>query len=215
MMVAMISTGLVIRYLLPPGSGGRSGGQGLTLWNLGRHDWGDLHFWLALGLIVLLLLHVTLHWGWVYATTQRLVMPVRTNGSAGTLRHWASGAVAFAVIAALIGGFMGRASRDVRISDVHSSADIGGPRMSDASAEGATAPARQSEGSESHDDSGIRGSMTLREAAATMQISVDQLRAALRLPDTVGADERLGRLRRVYDFEMSDVRSAPQPLSHE
>ncbi|HUO10433.1 MAG TPA: DUF4405 domain-containing protein, partial [Phycisphaerae bacterium] len=41
----MIGTGLVMRYILPPGSG-----QWRLLWGLGRHDWGDLHFWLAAGI---------------------------------------------------------------------------------------------------------------------------------------------------------------------
>ena len=41
----MIATGLVIRFILPPGTGGGHGGAGLLLWGMGRHDWGDVHFW--------------------------------------------------------------------------------------------------------------------------------------------------------------------------
>ena len=66
-MLGMVATGLMIRYLLPPGS---RGGHGLTLWSLDRHEWGDIHFWLAVALLTLLVLHVALHWEWVCAVLQ-------------------------------------------------------------------------------------------------------------------------------------------------
>jgi len=37
----------------------------LTLWGLGRHDWGEIHLWLATVMIVLVVVHIWLHWGWV------------------------------------------------------------------------------------------------------------------------------------------------------
>ena len=39
-----------------------------TLWGLGRHDYGNIHFKLALTMILLMLLHIILHWSWVCAT---------------------------------------------------------------------------------------------------------------------------------------------------
>lgn len=65
LMLSMIGTGLIVRYILPPGSGGRGRWEGLSLWGMDRHDWGDLHFWLALGIVGLLVLHVALHWSWI------------------------------------------------------------------------------------------------------------------------------------------------------
>lgn len=65
-MMAMVSTGLLVRYALPPGSGGR-----LTLWSWTRHDWGDFHFWCALALGGLLILHIILHWAWVCGVVGR------------------------------------------------------------------------------------------------------------------------------------------------
>ncbi|MHC4142953.1 MAG: DUF4405 domain-containing protein [Planctomycetota bacterium] len=66
--LAMTGTGLILKYSLPPGSGGR----GLVLWGLGRHDWGGIHFWIAVGLGLLLVVHLVLHWPWVVATFRRL-----------------------------------------------------------------------------------------------------------------------------------------------
>ena len=41
---------------------------GPTLWGLSRHDYGNIHFKLALAVIPLMLLHIILHWSWVCAT---------------------------------------------------------------------------------------------------------------------------------------------------
>ncbi len=68
-MVAMIGSGLIMKFTLPPGTGSR----GYIIWGLGRHEWGTVHFWLAVALGVLLVLHVALHWSWICATTRRVV----------------------------------------------------------------------------------------------------------------------------------------------
>jgi hypothetical protein len=57
-----------MKFVLPPGSGN------LSVWGLGRHAWGGLHFWLAAGLIVLLVLHLALHWAWVCASTRGIAL---------------------------------------------------------------------------------------------------------------------------------------------
>ena len=59
----MSSTGVLLHYLLPPGSG-----RFASLWNLNRHDWGEIHFWVAIVLFVLLVIHLLLNWRWVIAT---------------------------------------------------------------------------------------------------------------------------------------------------
>lgn len=63
---AVLSTGLILAFRLPPGS---RGGRGLELLGWDRHTWGDLHTWLAYGLILAVLVHVALHarWLWVVA----------------------------------------------------------------------------------------------------------------------------------------------------
>ncbi len=65
-MLAVAGTGLLMRFTLPPGSSGK------TVWGLGRHDWGGIHFWIAVGLVAMVTLHVALHWTWVCASLRRL-----------------------------------------------------------------------------------------------------------------------------------------------
>jgi hypothetical protein len=105
-MLAMISTGLLVRFVLPPGTGGR-----LNVWGWGRHDWGDLHFWLAASLGALLVLHVALHWTWVCGTAHRMLM--RGTGRTDRWQRNLSGAVFLAAVVLLVGGFVWVAARNV------------------------------------------------------------------------------------------------------
>ena len=58
--VLLGATGVLMRYVLPPGSGHFS-----QLWGMDRHQWGDIHFWLAVVLLSTLVLHIVLHWNWI------------------------------------------------------------------------------------------------------------------------------------------------------
>lgn len=59
-LVFLISTGFLMRYTLPPGQS-----HGQTVLGLSRHDWGGLHFWVSMGLLVLIAVHIALHWKWI------------------------------------------------------------------------------------------------------------------------------------------------------
>lgn len=58
----LAGTGLLMKYRLPPGS---RGGHGLTSLGLGRHEWGDIHLWLAWAVIATTVLHLVLNWRWL------------------------------------------------------------------------------------------------------------------------------------------------------
>ena len=100
-MVGLIATGLLMRFILPPGSGGRGGGHGLALWNLTRHGWGDVHFWLAAAALTLLFTFTYL-WvaynrfhdvdgrglGWFSLFVAITVTPVAINTLSGAVTVW-------------------------------------------------------------------------------------------------------------------------------
>ena len=72
----LILTGMLIYYVLPP-CGNCTGqvsvsGAAQALWGLDRHDYGDIHFYLSLMTIGLLVLHVALHWSWICHSCCRL-----------------------------------------------------------------------------------------------------------------------------------------------
>jgi mono/diheme cytochrome c family protein len=60
LLLGMIATGYLLRFPLPPGSN-----KTHVLWGLTRHQWGDVHFWISLGLLLVMLIHLALHWNWI------------------------------------------------------------------------------------------------------------------------------------------------------
>jgi len=103
-MLAMVATGFLLKWVLPPGS---RGGHGMQLWGLTRHDWGDVHFWLAVALLLLALVHVALHWAWACALVARWVGGSSPSGSVVTRsRQWLYGAGLLIVCCLLVGGFL-------------------------------------------------------------------------------------------------------------
>jgi mono/diheme cytochrome c family protein len=72
---ATVVTGLVLRLALPPGSGRPEVGSldrpVTTLWGWARHEWGSLHYFISLALLVVLALHVWLHRDWIAGVMKR------------------------------------------------------------------------------------------------------------------------------------------------
>lgn len=75
---SMISTGLTLKYILPPGSGRTEmllrtgGGRGRSIdvsMGLSRHEWGEIHFYISLAFLFLLIIHLGLHWNWIVCMT--------------------------------------------------------------------------------------------------------------------------------------------------
>ena len=58
--ILLVSTGVVMYYLLPAGSG-----HSLAIWGLGRHDWGAIHFWVAVAFLGVMAFHLLWHWRWI------------------------------------------------------------------------------------------------------------------------------------------------------
>ena len=71
--LGMIATGYILRFPLPPGSN-----KTLSLWGFTRHQWGDVHFWISLGLLVVLVIHLVLHWNWIVTVIGKRCHLVKT-----------------------------------------------------------------------------------------------------------------------------------------
>jgi hypothetical protein len=72
-LLGLVFTGIIMKYILPPGTGGcgrlLSGGWGREhirdLWSMSRHEWGRIHYCLALLFVALIAVHIILHWSWI------------------------------------------------------------------------------------------------------------------------------------------------------
>ncbi len=207
--VLLLSTGLLVRYQLPPGSGelGHGGfghgaqGRPITLlWGLSRHQWGDIHYWLALVLVAILAIHVVLHWKWV-------VCVVRGRQTDASGKRLTLGVVGLAGVVLL--GLLPLVSSTQQVprsvlqrgvTTDPTAADTGDRENAAGSSEH-----RQQRGGGS---GSLRGSMTLREAAEQYGADVSLVAQRLGLPEDVSPDERLGRLGQQYGFRVGDVRRA-------
>lgn len=79
---AIAGIGLLMKYVLIPGRErwveyGRN--VELYFYGMDRHDWGDIHFYLALILFAVLSLHIYLHWQMIVALFHRLITAPTTR----------------------------------------------------------------------------------------------------------------------------------------
>ena len=74
---ALTVVGLLLAFVIPRGPGRDKDFLGLH-----RHDWTDIHLWLSLVFIALLVLHVVFNWRWVTTCARRFL------GEGWTARMW-------------------------------------------------------------------------------------------------------------------------------
>lgn len=185
--VFLTTSGILLRYQLPPGSGRLDAvGTGhraqektvSVLWGLTRHEWGDVHYYIALALMAVLAFHLVLHWKWIVCVTRG--KPVEGSGYRLALGVVGILAVLLLAVAPLL------------------APQIQVPR-----------PALQNESTEKGSmgvDDAIRGEMTLAEIEALTEVPTSYILEQLGLPQTTSPDEQLGRLRRQHGFQIEDVR---------
>jgi hypothetical protein len=78
--IALAATGGLIHFVLPRGSG-----HSLLLLGLGRHDFGEIHFYLAIAVVVLFALHVLLHWRWICGVVGKFFGSAAPSGKSQTM----------------------------------------------------------------------------------------------------------------------------------
>jgi mono/diheme cytochrome c family protein len=94
--IGMIATGYILHFPLPAGTN-----KTLVLWGLSRHQWGEVHFWISLALLVVLLIHLVLHWQWVVSVVAKQ-FGAREGCRVSSFR---SGAIAFLAVSLALGSF--------------------------------------------------------------------------------------------------------------
>ncbi len=169
--VFLTTTGVLLHYLLPPGSGHFS-----TLWGLDRHQWGTLHFWVSVIFFSVLALHLVLHWRWLF------------NLAAGRSPEGSGFRLALGLVSAL-------ALIAFSVTPLISPVDIASTKSD------IPIPS-----SHPFEDIEVRGTMTLLELEQTTGVSADYIIAKLNLPPSVPKNQKLGKLKRQYGFQLTTVR---------
>jgi H+/Cl- antiporter ClcA len=86
---AMVGTGLLLAYHPPPGN---RGGNGLTVLDMDRHEWGNVHLWISYIVIAAVIAHLGMNWTWLK----------KIATSMQPLRLWGGLLVGIVIIVALL-----------------------------------------------------------------------------------------------------------------
>lgn len=174
--VFLTTTGILMHYVLPPGSGHYS-----TIWGLDRHQWGAIHFWIAVIFFSILTIHLILHWRWI-------VSVATGKPREGSGYRIGLGILGLFVLIAL------------SISPLITPVEISTNQAS---------PARYFE-NYSGDEIKIMGSMTLQDVEKETGVPAIYIIETLKLPNDTSLENRLGTLKKKYDFEINEIRAIIQ-----
>lgn len=195
--VLLGTTGLMLRYQMPPGSGGLHGsGSGAgagarpvtVVWGLSRHEWGSIHYWIALLLMGVLAVHLLLHWKWIGCALRG---KPHADVSGGRFALGIAGLVLIVPLAAA--PLMTPAQTAPRKQLLQPPLDGNQGEDSAVNDQGAS-------------DEPIRGSMTLQDVSRRSGLSVAEILQRLELPPDTPPAEQVGRLLREHGLEMTDLR---------
>jgi hypothetical protein len=170
--VLLSTTGVLMRYVLPPGSG-----RFKTVWGLDRHEWGSIHFWIALVFLGILAIHLVLHWRWI--VTFITARPREGSGLRAGL-----GVVGLVGLMVL--------SFAPLLSPIETTAERSGKGVAL---------------SQKQENIQILGSMTLSEVEKNTEVPAEHIIQRLGIPSDIDKDERLGKLKRKFGFTMDAVRN--------
>jgi hypothetical protein len=170
--VFLAATGVLVRYVLPPGRGHPS-----LIWGLDRHEWGALHFWIAIAFLCVLAFHLFLHWRWI-------VRRIQGQPREGSGVRFALGLVGILAMLAIAIAPFGSSVEHTRTTAAQG-------RESSALTEG---PDR------------LRGRMTLIEIEEKTGIPTAHLIEHLGMPQEVPLDEGVAKLGKRFGFDIDDVR---------
>ncbi|MCI0491795.1 MAG: DUF4405 domain-containing protein [Planctomycetes bacterium] len=201
----LMSTGLLLRYQLPPGSGevhvpGTGADHGgperpiVTLWNWTRHEWGDIHYWIAVALVAIMTAHLILHWKWILCVVQGAC--TETSGF-----RFGLGLVSLGTLMALVVSPLIVPTETIPRRQLQQERSV-----ADDQALGQSEEQGQLQHADSAGSSDLRGSVTLTEAARLSGLTVAELCDRLGLPGDVSPEERAGPLLRKHGKSMVDLR---------
>ena len=103
--LAMIATGYILRFPLPPGTN-----KSAALWGLTRHEWGTIHSWISFALLGVIFLHVVLHWQWIVSVIGKRLR-LTSKAHPGLLR---SGIIVASILGLVFGLFAWAAQQSVK-----------------------------------------------------------------------------------------------------
>ncbi|NLE34989.1 MAG: DUF4405 domain-containing protein [Bacteroidales bacterium] len=208
-MMTLAGIGFLIKYVLLPGykaSEVYGNDSDLFFWGLDRHQWGAIHLYVALFLVFLLLLHIILHWDMVVCILKKMIH----GRTARTVVLLAIGLISlFIALGPLFLKPEVRQMERVHQHRRHMEITVQDQDQSllqvDADSEERSEKSSADTARKHFDDLDINGTMSLNEISKRFGISAGELASVIGVPADK-ADERIGRLKRIYEFDVNDLR---------
>ncbi len=234
LMGLLAGLGLLIKYVLLSGTERwlkYERNVELTFWGLDRHQWGAIHLWVAVALVVLLVLHIILHWKMIICLYKKIIGNRKGRiicGSALSVVTLLFIVFPFIITVDVTDMQSGR-ERFQTVNAIEAGVENGMGRKAASNQELNKLPVEQSnentimsadskqnellEEQEEHDghhhhiDESIevKGYNTLQEISDLYGIPCDVLKEKMNIPSGVSNTYKLGHLRKEYGIKMSDV----------
>jgi len=201
--------GFLMGLFLPKGPSAQESAKYFL--GLHRHQWGNIHFYLSIAFVILVIIHLILSWKWIKNKSRQLFK-----------KRWST-VLIFTAIASVLLLFLFWAFYP-RYPGAYEDYGI-------RAGERAKQQQLSEEGYPIHEEKifyedgnvyiVITGQTTLRQAEKATGIPAKKIAAELRLPSNVSMDETFGRLRKKYRFNLLKVRDvisdflSREPAPHE
>jgi hypothetical protein len=192
--------GFLMGLFLPKGPNAQESAKYFL--GLHRHQWGNIHFYLSIAFVILVIIHLVLSWKWIKNKSRQLFK-----------KRWST-ALIFTAIASVLLIFLFWALYP-RYPGAYEDYGI-------RAGERAKQQQLSEEGYPIHEEKifyedgnvyiVITGQTTLRQAEKAIGIPAKKIATELRLPSNVSVDETFGRLRKKYRFNLLEVRDVISDL---
>lgn len=224
----MTLIGILLGFVIPTGPAAADSAKYFL--GLHRHQWGNIHAWLSIAFVALMVVHIVLNWNWVTAKTRQVFK--RRSASALAVTACAPFLVLFLF-------WVGTPKDSYNDNEYRLESGERGPVQGTA-ASGIPPAARAASGSQGALGGGespalgvdkgaaskpehspavgglvITGRLTLLDIERATGLSGRAIAEELKLPSTAALNEPLGRLRQRYGFEIQAVRDTVERLLRE
>ena len=170
---------------------------------LHRHEWGNIHLYLALAFVLFIIIHLILSWSWIKGKTQNL-FPTRWKTVL-----WSTLLASFIIVFVF---WLFTPKNPAKYADYGKGAGERA-RLAMFAEEGVSLPQKAAEPHEDDSSFTVTGQTTLEEIVKKTGISVAALAFELGFPPDTAVQETLGRLKKRYPFTLIDVRDAINELA--
>jgi len=199
--VGIALIGIFLAFFIPKGPSALESSKYFL--NLHRHQWGNIHLYLSLTFIFLVIIHLTLDWKWITTRAGKIFK-----------KGWKVALLSTALVSILVIFFfwLFYPKEPGAYEEYGRGSGKGGGRVN---SQATNAAHREDLGAQDPSLITVTGKITLLDLEKTTRIPVSRITEALKLPSNVSEKETLGRLGKKYGFTMVELRDVLTLLMNE